>query len=111
MANGNNGGRGLSALLTVLAILILVVGTAVLIESYPSRGHQATSVTASAGTSSGSATSGATDRVAPIGGVATGGGGMAPADGSSRALPVFGGLAAFTAVAAAALMGWRHRMA
>ena len=110
MANGNNGGQGLSALLTALAILILVVGTAVSIRSYGSGADQATSVTASE-TSPGSATSGATDRPAPIGGVATGGGGMAPADGSSLALLVFGGLAALTAVAAAALVGWRHRMA
>ncbi len=100
----SEGGRAIPVL-TIVGIVVFLVTVAVLIRSYPND-SQVQAVPAPATSGAGEATvEAATDR-APIGGVATGGGGTA-GDSSNTALPVLAGLAAVT-VAAAAGLGLRR---
>ena len=126
MANGRDaGGGGLTAVLTIVAVVGFLVFVAIAIKTYDTEKDVKTVRTA---TPSGQ-TSSAPNRQAsppaapapatppaapapatpPVGGVATGGGGTAT-DGSSLALPVFGGLAALTLLAGAGIV-WQKRAA
>ena len=126
MANGRDaGGRGLTAVLTIVAVIGFIVFVVIVIESYDTDKEVETvrAATPSGQTSSApnlqasppAAPAPATPPAAPapatppVGGVATGGGGTA-GDSSSFALPLFGGLAALTLLAAAGIV-WQKRAA
>ena len=105
MANGT----GVRGFLTAIAIVVLVGGTAILIESYPGdRVHDDVTTVPVTETAAGGRSSSA---AAPVGGVATGGGGTAATDTGRLALPVFGALAAIVVLAGSAGIAWRQRMA
>ena len=117
MANGDPPvRRGLAAVLTVAAVIGLIVFVAIAINTYETDEYVPAVGTATASGSSGSEPSPQAAPPAvppqaapPVGGVATGGGGTAPAS-TSLALPVFGGLAALALLAAARML-WRPRAA
>lgn len=92
MANEN--GRGLSIVLTAIAAIVLIGGTAIFIESYDSGPE----VTATSEAVPSTPPSPETD-VVPVGGVATGGGGTAAEGGRTFTLPVLAGLVALTLAA------------
>lgn len=124
VANARGGGRGLAAVLTAVAVIGFIVFVAIVIESYdtdtdvqstravtPSGQTSAAPAPATPSAAPAPATPPAAPAPAtpPVGGVATGGGGTAP-DNVSAALPVVGGLAALTLLAAAGVV-WRQRAA
>ena len=116
MANARGGGRGLTAVLTAVAVIAFIVFVAIVIKSYDTDTDVQNVRTVTPSRQSSAAPAPATPPAAPapaappVGGVATGGGGTTPKNSVSAALPVFGGLAALTLLAAAGIV-WRERAA
>ncbi len=101
----NGSGRGLTAVLTAVAVIGLIAFVAIAIDSYDtSEDVQVVGAAASDAVIESETSSQAAPPAAPVGGVATGGGGTAGASGRF-ALSVVGGVAALALLIAARLVG------